>query len=76
MQKEGGGYVTMLKGSHIYYNRDVILLYPSHFICKMKDSLFLSDTNEMKVKMGCYVTGQNVTILCVLVCPCACVMDC
>lgn len=34
----------------VYYTRDVILMYPSHFICKVNSSLFLSDTNEMKVK--------------------------
>lgn len=59
MQKEAGGYVSMVKGSHIYYTRDVILMYPSHLICKVNDSLFLSDTNEMKVKMSCYVTLED-----------------
>lgn len=74
MQKEAGGYVSMLKGSHIYYTRDVILMYPSHFVCKVNDSFFLSDANEMKVKMSCYVTlGDG--ILCLLARPCACVMD-
>lgn len=42
-------------------------MYPSYFICKVNDSLFLSDTNEMKVKMSCHVTLELFVFLSVLV---------